>query len=142
MNNETVIKTNPYIEFPTLKTDYNKERWRLESKCRGEGNTKFFNDRKGGASAYFDARCICYGCPVKQQCLDFAIDNSIKDGMWGGLTYRDRLRYARGERDEPITIFDLVKGLRGPKQTISALAQRLSISEDQIRNSIRKRRKP
>ncbi len=51
----------------------------------------------------------CYGCPVRQQCLRFALDhtqgNNTSDppGVWGGLTERERaiIHYAL-EHDEPL----------------------------------------
>ena len=56
------------------------------------------------------ARQICARCPVRQPCLDYAISHGIVDGIWGGLTERDRrpLRSrhagaARQERDKAIT---------------------------------------
>jgi Transcription factor WhiB len=36
------------------------------------------------------ARRICESCPVRQQCLSYAISNGIVHGIWGGLAERDR----------------------------------------------------
>jgi hypothetical protein len=55
------------------------------------------------------ARRICADCPVRQQCLEFALSHGIVHGIWGGLAERDRraLRTrhagaARRERDAAI----------------------------------------
>lgn len=136
--NMNEYEENRMISLVSLKGEYDKEKWRSQANCRGRGNDGFFIEHRGGASAYFEARCVCYGCPVKKDCLEFAIENSIKDGMWGGLTYRERLKYARGERRHAINIFDLIRGLRGPKQTIRELAKRLGVTEDDIRREVRK----
>ena len=36
------------------------------------------------------ARQVCAQCPVRQQCLEFAVSNRIVYGIWGGLTERER----------------------------------------------------
>ena len=38
---------------------------------------------------------ICDGCPVRQQCLDFAVRSGEKDGIWGGTTPEERIRARR-----------------------------------------------
>ena len=55
------------------------------------------------------AQQICARCPVRQQCLDYAISHAIVHGIWGGLTERDRralrtrhVGAARRERDAAI----------------------------------------
>jgi Transcription factor WhiB len=41
----------------------------------------------GGVEA---ARWICVDCPVRSQCLEYALANRIGDGMWGGTSERER----------------------------------------------------
>jgi predicted unusual protein kinase regulating ubiquinone biosynthesis (AarF/ABC1/UbiB family) len=48
-------------------------------------------------------------CPVRQPCLDYAISNRITNGIWGGLTERERrtlrsgwVQAARRDRDRAI----------------------------------------
>ena len=48
----------------------------------------FFND--GNQFAYATAIQICSGCPVVNECLDYAINQNITDGVWGGLTPTQR----------------------------------------------------
>ena len=36
------------------------------------------------------AKRICDGCPVREQCLAYAVQNEINDGIWGGLTEQER----------------------------------------------------
>jgi WhiB family redox-sensing transcriptional regulator len=44
------------------------------------------------------AKSICAGCPIRQRCLDYALDNEIQWGIWGGMTLRERRRYAARRR--------------------------------------------
>ena len=59
------------------------------------------------------ARQACAQCPVRQQCLEFAVSNRIIYGIWGGLTGPERralqsdwLRAARRDRDHAILAAD------------------------------------
>jgi len=44
------------------------------------------------------AKKICGGCPVKQECLDYALDNRFRDGIWGGLSPTQRNRLLIGKK--------------------------------------------
>ena len=41
------------------------------------------------------AKKVCSICPVQSECLNYALDNGIKDGIWGGLTKTERKRLRR-----------------------------------------------
>ncbi len=38
----------------------------------------------------FEAKCICLGCPVRRECLDFAMRVREPHGIWGGMTEAER----------------------------------------------------
>ena len=44
------------------------------------------------------ARRICAECPVKAPCLEYALQNRIDHGVWGGASERERRRIARRRR--------------------------------------------
>ncbi|MFJ9810740.1 WhiB family transcriptional regulator [Streptomyces sp. NPDC101158] len=36
------------------------------------------------------AKALCSGCPVKAECLAYALDHRVEHGVWGGMTERER----------------------------------------------------
>ena len=74
------------------------EPWLHDAACPTHDPEAFFPER-GEPAAY--AKKVCAGCPVKQECLDYAQAHSIFDGVWGGLTPNDRkaLRRSTKRRD-------------------------------------------
>ncbi|MFF2569062.1 WhiB family transcriptional regulator [Streptomyces sp. NPDC101191] len=36
------------------------------------------------------AKALCTGCPVKAECLAYALDQRVEHGVWGGMTERER----------------------------------------------------
>jgi WhiB family redox-sensing transcriptional regulator len=54
----------------------------------GQTDPEVFFPEKGGSTA--DAKKVCMRCPVRAQCLAFALDNNERHGIWGGLSERER----------------------------------------------------
>ncbi len=44
------------------------------------------------------AKEMCLRCPIKEQCLDYALEAKEMSGIWGGLTYRERLELKQKTR--------------------------------------------
>jgi WhiB family redox-sensing transcriptional regulator len=36
------------------------------------------------------AKAVCESCPVRRECLDYALGNSVRYGIWGGLNEKER----------------------------------------------------
>jgi WhiB family transcriptional regulator, redox-sensing transcriptional regulator len=75
--------------------------WRAASACLNTDPDVFFPVAVGTATASKQtarALRICHGCPVRQQCLDFAMQSGEKDGIWGGTTPEQRIRARRRNR--------------------------------------------
>lgn len=66
--------------------------WMVAARCRDHEPEQFF---VRGAAKSRRALRICDRCPVREQCLRYAIDNGIEFGIWGGLTERQRRRLVR-----------------------------------------------
>ena len=46
------------------------------------------------------AKAVCYACPVKEECLRYAIDEGEGYGIWGGKTPRERSQIRRQWKGE------------------------------------------
>jgi WhiB family transcriptional regulator, redox-sensing transcriptional regulator len=69
--------------------------WRAQAECvHYVGLVDFFPAR--GESAR-DAKAICAGCAVREECLEYAMTWDQLCGVWGGLSERER-RVLRRQR--------------------------------------------
>lgn len=71
------------------------DRWEDDAACRESENPDLWFPSRTDDMSRARAQRICQSCPVRQACLDQAIWDSERFGIWGGLTYRDRLKHAR-----------------------------------------------
>jgi len=83
---------SPYIKLPApLVENY---AWQEKAKCRGENTELFFlpyNARgEEKTQRIMQAKAICNGCPVIQECLDFALSTEETYGIWGGKSEEER----------------------------------------------------
>lgn len=69
-----------------------EEDWQDGANCLGVDPDLFFPER--GASTR-EAKEVCRGCLVREQCLEFALQNGEKFGIWGGMSERERRRIRR-----------------------------------------------
>lgn len=61
--------------------------WQTDALCAQTDPEAFFPE-KGGSTR--DAKRICTSCDVKSQCLEYALANDERFGIWGGLSERER----------------------------------------------------
>lgn len=64
-----------------------REAWMDDAACANTDPDQFFPE-KGGSTR--DAKKICGGCDVRQQCLEYALRRDERFGIWGGLSERER----------------------------------------------------
>ena len=69
--------------------------WQRNASCVGLDSSIFYppTDREAGR-----AKAVCAECPVRQDCLEFALTVREKEGVWGGLTAVERQRLVRRRR--------------------------------------------
>jgi WhiB family redox-sensing transcriptional regulator len=72
-----------------------QEGWQQLARCRGADASLFFSPtylekREVRAAREAQARAICAECPVKRDCLDFALSTREPHGIWGGLNEIER----------------------------------------------------
>lgn len=79
-------------DLPRTLLDFDDRPWAAFGSCRGEDPDLFFPGPDGAPD---QAIRICNGCPVKDECLDWALEARISYGVWGGRTERERRRLLR-----------------------------------------------
>jgi WhiB family redox-sensing transcriptional regulator len=68
------------------------EDWRRFASCKGEDPAMFFYE---DTSPNHEARRMCYACPVRIDCLEYATEHEKDWGVWAGVTARVRLTLRR-----------------------------------------------
>lgn len=63
------------------------EPWQARALCAQTDPEAFFPE-KGGSPR--PAKAVCAGCPVRAECLAFALEHDERFGVWGGLSERER----------------------------------------------------
>lgn len=66
--------------------------WQERALCSQTDPEAFFPE-KGGSTR--EAKKICIGCEVRSECLEYALQNDERFGIWGGLSERERRRLKR-----------------------------------------------
>ncbi|MGH8929373.1 MAG: WhiB family transcriptional regulator [Egibacteraceae bacterium] len=66
--------------------------WMKTAKCLYAEPDTFFPE-KGGSTK--EAKRICSECPVRAKCLEYALENDERFGIWGGLSERERRKLKR-----------------------------------------------
>ena len=74
--------------------------WMFHARCRGISPTAFFPSDGTGVET---AQRVCAACPVRTECLEYALLNRIEHGVWGGASERERRRILRRRRDVTTT---------------------------------------
>jgi WhiB family redox-sensing transcriptional regulator len=73
------------------------QKWRSIGLCKGSDTLTFYPPSEDDSLAE-EAKTICSMCAVRKPCLEFALTNREKHGVWGGLTERERRRVLRQRR--------------------------------------------
>ena len=68
------------------------QEWQERALCAQTDPEAFFPE-KGGSTR--EAKKICTDCEVKAECLEYALANDERFGIWRGLSERERRRLRR-----------------------------------------------
>lgn len=68
---------------------FDGEEWRQMAKCNGTSPELFFPAIEAEQEV---VKQFCTACPVRQDCLEYALKTRQDHGVWGGTTEADRRR--------------------------------------------------
>ena len=88
---DPVLLGVPGVRKP-VEDDDNPLAWQADSLCAQTDPEAFFPE-KGGSTR--DAKRICTSCDVRGECLEYALNNDERFGIWGGLSERERRKLKR-----------------------------------------------
>ena len=72
-----------------------EQRWQTRALCAQVDHEMWYPE-KGGATK--DAKRICGMCPVREECLEYALAREERYGVWGGKSERERRKIMRERR--------------------------------------------
>ena len=72
-----------------MSADVRREEWEDRALCAEVDPDLFFAEGKGNHTVR-DARRVCAACEVRAQCLAYALEHPELEGVWGGLTEKER----------------------------------------------------
>jgi WhiB family redox-sensing transcriptional regulator len=74
-------------EFYLLDGETEELGWQERALCAQTDPEAFFPE-KGGSTR--EAKRVCLVCPVRAECLEYALEHDERFGIWGGLSERER----------------------------------------------------
>lgn len=120
----------------------NREAWTEKASCAEVGGDHWYPE-KGGSTR--EAKRVCLGCPVRAvklggsgECLEYALKNQERFGIWGGYTEHERRRLKAGDDVRPVNI--CVRGHDTDKLGRTAGGSCAQCHRDRVNESHRRRR--
>lgn len=89
---ESAAQSSVWLGLPGLADPLDVEgelAWQVDALCAQTDPEAFFPE-KGGSTR--DAKKVCSSCTVRSECLEYALGNDERFGIWGGLSERERRR--------------------------------------------------
>ena len=77
--------------------DWDTDSWRDRAACRDTDPELFFPIGATGEALeeIESAKAICRTCPVRRDCLAFAVETNQESGVWGGMSEDERRKLRR-----------------------------------------------
>lgn len=86
-----------------MPVDFSSRDWSVDALCTQTDPELFFPTL--GQNTH-TAKQVCAACPVRSECLEFALTHRIDHGVWGGMSRREREQYSKTSAancEEPIS---------------------------------------
>lgn len=80
------------LDFDGQDSDDAEMSWQERALCAQTDPEAFFPE-KGGSTR--EAKKVCVSCEVRAECLEYALENDERFGIWGGLSERERRKLKR-----------------------------------------------
>ena len=109
-----------------IKIRETREDWMDFAACAGHPNREVFHPEVGDHESRNKARRIGATCPVYRHCLDYALRNFERIGIWGGLTERERRVVKSGVRVDKCAKCRMVRIWRDQDQKVCDVCQGLN----------------
>lgn len=75
--------------------------WMAAGNCADKPPSLFFPSDGVGVEV---AKRVCVDCPVRTQCLEYALENRIDHGVWGGTSERERRRILKARAEARVAV--------------------------------------
>lgn len=85
--------TNRGLALPRVMkfVEPNSDNWREQAACKGMDVRLFFPESGGnGINTAKQAKKVCATCPVTGPCLEYGLRTSDREGIYGGLSHKQR----------------------------------------------------
>jgi WhiB family redox-sensing transcriptional regulator len=80
------------VGIPETGQDAQASAWRFHARCADQDPDLFFPVGSSGPALRqtLRAKAVCAQCPVRSECLEWALDTGQPHGVWGGLDEQER----------------------------------------------------
>jgi len=115
------------------------------AKCTGEIADFFFPESKAELKESLPMlQSICKSCAHEKECLQYALDNEITHGFWGGKTSEERtliaIHHPKEKKKEPSRLEEVLH-LQASGWSIEAIARSSSVSTAAVKRLLERARK-
>ena len=93
------LKASHQTNWELLNHDF---RWTSQAACKESPISMFFPEKGDSIKIVEQAKAICNSCVVKTDCLNFAIDNFMPYGIWGGTSIKERRYLRSAKKHDPL----------------------------------------
>lgn len=73
--------------------------WMADAACHGIGDM-FYVETHADESLALAAKRVCALCPVRLECLSYALERNERWGIWGGATATERMKMRKQDQDD------------------------------------------